>query len=203
MIIIGLTGGIASGKSTVSRILQELGAQIIDTDQLARQVVAPGQPAYREIVATFGRQILQADGSLNRRALGRIVFNDAAARERLNAIIHPRIRELAAKQIEAWRQKDPEAVIVIEAPLLLEAGMDAQVDVIWVVTAPQALRLERIRRRDKLSREEAESRLRSQKAGEAERLKRATVVIDNSGDLQATRAAVLAAWQDLVGAEKK
>ncbi|NLW07945.1 MAG: dephospho-CoA kinase [Clostridia bacterium] len=201
--IIGLTGGIASGKSTVSRILQELGAQIIDTDQLARQVVAPGQPAYREIVATFGRQILQADGSLNRRALGRIVFNDAAARERLNAIIHPRIRELAAKQIEAWRQKDPEAVIVIEAPLLLEAGMDAQVDVIWVVTAPQALRLERIRRRDKLSREEAESRLRSQKAGEAERLKRATVVIDNSGDLQATRAAVLAAWQDLVGAEKK
>jgi dephospho-CoA kinase len=202
VLLIGLTGGIASGKSTVSGILQELGAKIIDTDQLARQVVAPGQPAYREIVAAFGRRVLQPDGSLDRRALGRIVFNDAAARERLNAITHPRIRELAAAKTEYWRQQDAGAVIVIEAPLLLEAGMDAMVDAIWVVTAPQPLRLERIRRRDNLSRQEAESRLRAQEAGEAERLSRATVVINNSGDLQATRAAVVAAWQDLTGAGK-
>lgn len=199
MLVIGLTGGIASGKSTVSGILQELGAKIIDADQVAREVVAPGQPAYRQIVEAFGHRVLQPDGCLNRRALAQIVFNDAAARELLNAITHPRIRALVAAQLEAWRQTEPEAVVVIEAPLLIEAGMDDMVDAIWVVTAPELVRINRLMQRDNLSRQEAEKRLRAQ-AGEGDKLRRAKVVITNDGDLQAARAAVLAAWQQLPAA---
>jgi dephospho-CoA kinase len=196
MFIIGLTGGIASGKSTVAAILKELGAIVIDTDQVAREVVLPDKPAYRDIVAAFGRGILQPDGHLNRRALGRIVFSDAVARELLNAITHPRIREKVQAQIAALRQTDPEAVVVIEAPLLIEAGMDDMVDAIWVVTAPATVRLKRLMERDNLSPQEAESRLRAQ-MGEEERLRHAARIIPTGCDLDATRATVLAAWREL------
>ncbi|MDN5345512.1 MAG: dephospho-CoA kinase [Clostridia bacterium] len=196
MFIIGLTGGIASGKSTVAGILQGLGARVIDTDQVAREVVRPGQPAYQEIVAAFGRGILRPDGSLDRQALGRIVFSDAVAREVLNAVTHPRIREEVRAKIATLRQREPEAVVVIEAPLLLEAGMTDMVDAIWVVTAPAEVRLKRLMERDNLSLEEAASRLRAQ-MGERERLRYATRVIPTGGDLAATRASVLAAWREL------
>ncbi|WP_258359616.1 dephospho-CoA kinase [Moorella sulfitireducens (nom. illeg.)] len=196
MFIIGLTGGIASGKSTVAGILKELGAKVIDTDQIAREVVLPGQPAYRDIVAAFGGEILYPDGNLNRRALGRIVFSDANARELLNAITHPRIRERVQARIATLRQTDPGAVVVVEAPLLIEAGMNNMVDAIWVVTAPAKVRLKRLMERDNLSLQEAESRLRAQ-IGEEERLRCATRVIPTGGDLEATRAAVLAAWREI------
>lgn len=196
MLVIGLTGGIASGKSTVAGILRELGAKIINTDQVAREVVLPGQPAYEEIVAAFGRQVLQTDGCINRQALGRIVFNDAAAREILNAITHPRIRDKVLERLQDLRKEDPDAVVVIEAPLLIEAGMEKVVDAVWVVTAPERVRLKRLMERDNLSWQEAQSRLRAQ-MGEGERLRHATRVIPAGGDLAAMRASVLAAWQEL------
>lgn len=196
MFIIGLTGGIASGKSTVAGILKDLGAIIIDTDRVAREVVAPGRPAYREIVAAFGPRVLRPDGQLDRPALARIIFNDATARELLNAITHPRIRELVQKRLEDLRRANPKAIVVIEAPLLFEAGMEGMVDAVWAVTAPAPVRLKRLMARDKLSLAEAESRLRAQ-GEETARLRRATRVIPTGGDLEATRASVRAAWQEL------
>jgi len=196
MDIIGLTGGIASGKSTVAGFLRELGAKIIDTDQVAREIVLPGRPAYRDIVATFGRGVLDPGGRLDRRALGQVVFNDESARKKLNAITHPRIYEEVAGRIETLRREEPECAVVIEAPLLIEAGMHRMVDYIWVVTAPKDIRLKRLMARNNLTREEAESRLNAQ-AGEKEMLEIATTVIENAGELDKTRAAVLAAWWKL------
>ncbi|MDK2821410.1 MAG: dephospho-CoA kinase [Clostridia bacterium] len=196
MYIIGLTGGIASGKSTVSKILKELGAKIIDTDQVAREVVVPGQPAYKDIISNFGEGVLMPDGQLDRRALGNIVFNNAEAREILNSITHPRIREAVAKKIDTFRQENPDAVVIIEAPLLIEAGMDDMVDSIWVVTAPVPVRLKRLMARNRLSEEEAKSRLKSQ-AGDDFRLKYADKVINTGGDLEGTRQAVLRVWKEI------
>ncbi|MDN5361339.1 MAG: dephospho-CoA kinase [Moorella sp. (in: firmicutes)] len=196
MFIIGLTGGIACGKSTVAGILKELGAVIIDTDQVAREVVAPGRPAYREIVAAFGPLILQPDGQLDRPALARIIFNDPTARELLNAITHPQIRDRVQELLAELRRTDPEAVVVIEAPLLFEAGMEKMVDAVWAVTAPAPVRLKRLMARDNLSPPEAESRLRAQ-GEEGARLRRATRLIPTGGDLAATRTAVQTAWQEL------
>ncbi|MBC7323796.1 MAG: dephospho-CoA kinase, partial [Moorella sp. (in: Bacteria)] len=131
-----------------------------------------------------------------RQALGRIVFNDAAAREILNAITHPRIRDKVLERLQDLRKDDPDAVVVIEAPLLIEAGMEKIVDAVWVVTAPEKVRLKRLMERDNLSWQEAQSRLWAQ-MGEGERLRHATRVIPTGGDLAATRASVLAAWQEL------
>ncbi len=196
MFIIGLTGGIACGKSTVAAILKELGAVIIDTDRVAREVVVPGRPAYQEIVAAFGPLVLQPGGQLDRPALARIIFNDPTARELLNAITHPRIQERVQELLAGLQRTNPEAVVVIEAPLLFEAGMEKMVDAVWAVTAPAPVRLKRLMARDNLSRQEAESRCRAQ-GEETARLRRATRVLSTAGDLDATRAAVQAAWQEL------
>lgn len=201
MFVIGLTGGIAGGKSTVAAILKDLGAKVIDTDQVAREVVLPGEPAYRDIVAAFGKGIVLPDGQLNRKALGRIVFRDAAARELLNAITHPRIRARVEARLEDLKRTDPGAVVVIEAPLLIEAGMDDMVDAVWVVTAPEGVRLKRLMERDGLSLQEARNRLQAQME-EGERLRYATKIITTGGDFEATRASVLAAWQEIQGSRK-
>ncbi|NMB46644.1 MAG: dephospho-CoA kinase, partial [Firmicutes bacterium] len=191
-----------SGKSTVAVILQGLGAKIINTDELAREVVAPGQLAYRQIIDVFGCQVLRPDGLLDRRILGQIIFNDETARKQLNAITHPPIRERVAICLKKWRQKKSKTVVVIEAPLLIEAGMGNMVDTIWVVTAPAAIRLARIMRRDNLTFQEAKSRLQAQKAGEKEQLRQASIIIDNSGSLKETGAVVLAAWKKLMEVDK-
>ena len=196
MFIIGLTGGIACGKSTVAGILKELGAVIIDTDQVAREVVAPGRPAYREIVAAFGPLVLRPDGQLDRPALARIIFNDPTARELLNAITHPRIRKRVEELLAEVRRNDPGAVVVIEAPLLFEASMEKMMDAVWAVTAAAPVRLKRLTGRDNLSLPEAESRLKAQ-GEDGARLRRADKVIPTGGDLAATRATVQAAWQEL------
>lgn len=201
MLVIGLTGGIASGKSTVAGILADLGARIIDADKIAREIVEPGKPAWKEIKLAFGPQYLKSDGSIDRRALGNLIFSDATARQRLNAITHPLIKKEIADRIADYRKQEPSAVIVIEAPLLLEAGMQPMVDEIWVVTAPEEVRLKRLMARDQLSREEALQRLKSQWP-EEERLKYATRIIDTSKDIATTTAVVKTIWQELQGRMK-
>lgn len=189
--VIGLTGGIASGKSTVSRILRELGAEVIDADLVAREVMRPGTEAWRELVNHFGPQILDADGSINRRRLGRLVFTDPAALAALNEITHPCITRRIQEQVARARQEG--RVVVVDAPLLIEAGMHRMVDEVWLVVVEPGVQVERVMRRDNLTYQEALSRLRSQMPLEEKKMF-AHHVIDNSGPVQATRARVVELW---------
>ncbi len=205
MFIIGLTGGIATGKSTVVEILSRKGAYIIDADQLAREVVEPNQSAWREIVSWLGDSVLLPDQKLDRAKIAELVFGDPQKLKTLNAIIHPwvgaRILELT-KEIE---QKEPDAVIVYDIPLLIEAGMQEMVDLILLVYAPRELQLKRLEERDGLNPEEAELRLAAQLAIDEKR-KYAHQVIDNSGSLAETEKQVDRFWSNLDSlkeAEKK
>lgn len=189
--IIGLTGGIACGKSTVSRMLAARGAHIIDADKIAREVVLPGKPALQQIVETFGSQCLHEDGTLNRKYLGSIVFHDEAARKKLEAITHPAIRQEMMRQIAYWEEADPQGLTVADIPLLYESGWDKRYafsDIV-VVYAPRSVQLERLMKRDGLSEEEAVARLNAQMPIEQKR-KLADVVIDNSGSLEETERQV-------------
>jgi len=192
MYVIGLTGGIASGKSAVSCILRKLGACIIDADQLARQIVEPNQPAWQEIVAHFGKAVLLPDGHLNRKLLGNIVFNSPADRDVLNKITHKRIFR---KMEEAIRDMDKKGnqIVVLDVPLLIEAGFAALVDEVWVVYVSEALEMERLQKRDHLTADEAKARIQSQMPL-CEKLRYATIVINNEGDLAATACQVEKAW---------
>lgn len=195
MVLIGLTGGIASGKSVVSSRLRELGAVVVDADVLAREVVEPGTPALARIAEEFGPGVIAADGSLDRAALGSIVFTDADARARLNAITHPAVWERAQELFDAATRVDPRAVIVYDVPLLAE-GRGARpmtFDVVVVVDAPIDTRIARMVEHRGMTREEALHRIGAQ-ASDAERLAIADVVIDNSGDLSDTLAQVDALW---------
>ncbi len=185
----GLTGGIATGKSTVSAMLEALGCVVIDADQLAREVVEPGRPAYQEIVEAFGPRVLQLDRSIDRKALGAIVFTDVAARRRLEAITHPRIREGLAARLAELEASGFEGIVIFDAPVMIESGNHRTVDRLVVVVADEAAQLERQRRRDGTSDEDAIRRVRSQMPL-AEKAKLADHVIDNSGDLTATQARV-------------
>lgn len=197
MRVIGLTGGIASGKSTVSRMLRELGARVIDADAIAREVVEPGRPALTEIVAWLGRDILLDDGSLNRAKLGELVFGDSAARAALESITHPRITA-AAKAALSAAERDGCAVAVLDVPLLYEAGWDRYVDEVWVVYVDVATQLSRLMARDSLTDSQAAARVAAQMSLE-EKARRADIVIDNSGDPQDTAAQVDAAWRGAAG----
>ncbi|AAR33844.1 dephospho-CoA kinase [Geobacter sulfurreducens] len=179
MNIIGLTGGIASGKSTVSRILERLGAVVIDADQLAREAVMPGTSAHRSIVAAFGEGILLPDGAIDRKALGSIIFADSSARKRLEAITHPAIRDLAELRLAELRRSGV-PVAVYMAALLIEAGATDRVDEVWVVYVDRETQVRRVMARDGLSRSEAEQRLAAQMPME-EKAARGQVVIDNNG----------------------
>ena len=191
--VIGLTGGIGSGKSTVAKMLAEKGAVVVDADRLAREVVAPGQPAFEKIVETFGRGVLRPDGTLDRKALGEIVFRDPEARRRLEAITHPRIAERAQQELEAARSRGA-PVAVYEAALLVEKGLGDAFDGLVVVTTDPKTQVDRILARDGLSREEALARIAAQLPLE-EKAKAATWVIDNSGSLAETRRQVDALWE--------
>lgn len=199
MIVIGLTGGIGTGKSVVANMLREMGAALVDSDELAREVVAPGQPALAEIAAAFGPGVLAADGTLDRKALGGIIFADSAQRRRLEAITHPRIREASARRVEAAKAAGYR-VCVCDVPLLYEVGYDALglYDEIWVVTAPEDVQIARVRARDHLSAEEAARRLRAQWPL-ALKAQRADRVIDNGGSTEETRRQVEAALAAAVG----
>jgi dephospho-CoA kinase len=192
MRVIGLTGGIASGKSTVAEILAGLGVPVIDADQLARAVVAPGEPALAAIVAAFGEGVLNPDGSLNRPALGAIVFADPAARKRLEAITHPAIARLAEARLAELRQQGAPVAIYM-APLLIEAGVTGRVDEIWVVYADRETQLGRLMTRDGSTREQAERRLAAQLPME-EKAKQGRVIIDNRGSREELERQVRAVW---------
>ncbi len=162
MIVVGLTGGIATGKSTVARLFQECGAAVIDADVLARQAVEPGKPAWRDIVRTFGKGILNSDRTINRRALGAIVFRAPAKLRQLNAIVHPRVARAQARLVREIARKDPDAVIIYDVPLLFEAAAHRRMDKIVVVTADRKTQIARLQRRNHLTRAEALRRIRSQ-----------------------------------------
>lgn len=195
MKVIGLTGGIGSGKSTVSRYLRELGAMIIDADKVGHEVFKPETEAWREVVAAFGKQIVASNGTIDREKLGAIVFGNSEARVRLNQIMHPRIHEAVKAQLEEY-QRQGVAVVVLAAPLLLEAGWTSLVDEVWVTIAPEDTVLGRLKKRTGLSESESRARIRSQLPTE-ERIKQANVVIDTDCDLGELKAKVKELWRRL------
>lgn len=195
MIRVGLTGGVASGKSTVSAILDELGAVVIDADVLAREVVAPGTDGLREVVEAFGRDVLTEDGELDRPAMGAIVFADADKRRVLEAIIHPRVRERGA-EIEAGAS--PDDVVVHDIPLLAETGQAAGFDAVLVVDVPAATQVERMTELRGMTAEDAEARVAAQ-ASREERLAIATHVVDNTGTMDDLRRRVTEVYRELRG----
>ncbi|CUR58929.1 Dephospho-CoA kinase [metagenome] len=190
---VGLTGGIASGKSTVSAILADLGAVVVDADLLAREVVARGTPGLAAVVAEFGESVLTPQGDLDRPAMGAIVFADPAARKRLEAIIHPLVHQRGA-QLEAQAAAD--AVVVHDIPLLAEGGRAGSFDAVVVVDVPAEVQVERMMGDRGWSREEAEARIAAQATRE-DRLALATHVIDNTGSLEELRARVEQVYADL------
>ncbi|MCB2146476.1 MAG: dephospho-CoA kinase [Deltaproteobacteria bacterium] len=190
MIIAGLTGGIASGKSTVSRFLSEAGARIIDADEISREVVSQGTTGYDEILSFFGRTILLPDGEIDRKRLGEIIFNDPEKKARLDAIVHPQVFERSAEMIAQIATQTPDAVVIMDIPLLLEAGMERNLAEVIVVYVPEILQLERLMKRDGIDEQAAMARIRSQMPIEEKR-KRATVVIDNSRTLSDSRRQAL------------
>ncbi|GAB6157278.1 dephospho-CoA kinase [Desulfotomaculum varum] len=194
--LIGLTGNIASGKSTVAKYLKELGAQVIDADQAARQVVLPHSPALKEIVNSFGSGILHEDGTLNRAKLASIIFQDTAAKEKLEKIMHPRIADEVNRHISSLKKSHPGGILVLEAPLLIEAGWHKSVDQVWLVTVDPEVQLQRLILRDKLTPEQARQRIASQ-LPQTEKIKFAHVIINNSGSLSDMQRQVQANWHSL------
>lgn len=193
-VLIGLTGNIACGKSTVARMLAEKGAYVIDADAIAHEVIRKGTPAYEEILRRFGADILGPDEEIDRRRLGEIVFRDPIALRDLEAIVHPAVLVEIQQRIQAC----PEApAIVIEAIKLIESGFDRACDTLWVVTCPESEQVRRLMKERGLTEEEARVRIRAQPPQE-EKIRRADVVIDNSGDLEATRRQVEQAWRKWV-----
>jgi dephospho-CoA kinase len=162
MILVGLTGGVATGKSTVAKMFEQCGAVVIDADQLARDAVEPGKPAWREIVTLFGKAVLNPDRSLNRQTLGTIVFRHPAKRHALEAIIHPRVAREQARLTRQAARQDPQSIVIYDVPLLFEAGIDKRVDHTIVVTADRETQVARLKKRNHLSRAEALRRIRSQ-----------------------------------------
>lgn len=189
---VGLTGGIASGKSTVARLLESYGAILIDSDVLAREVVSPGTPGLREVVAAFGSDVLAADGSLDRAKLGALVFKDPDARRRLEGIVHPRVRARAA---ELHAAAPPDAVVVQDIPLLAETGQADRFDAVVVVDAPEEVQLARLAERG-LSEDDAKARIAAQATREQRRAI-AHHIIDNSGDLESLERQVRELWEQL------
>jgi dephospho-CoA kinase len=193
--IIGLTGGIAAGKSTVSGRWAEHGAVVVDADRLARDAVAPGSPGLEQVAERFGPSVIAADGALDRAALGTIVFADPAARKELEAITHPEVWRLAQAAFDAAEQADPDAVVVYDVPLLAEArgSRPLRFDAVVVVDAPAAVRIERLVQHRGMSREEAERRVGAQ-ASDADRLALADHVVDATGTLEDTVRSADQVW---------
>ena len=204
MKVIGLTGGIASGKSTVAQFLKELGAVIIDADKVGHEAFEPNTETWREVVAAFGKEILTPDNEVDRQKLGKIVFADSQALVRLNQIVHPRIYALVKARIEDYRRRGIK-VVVLELPLLVEVPLSMkpgqptlsdEVDEVWVTVAPQAVVLKRLKDKSGLSQAESLARIRSQLPSK-ERLKHADVVIETDCGLEELKAKVAKLWRGL------
>ena len=189
MLVVGLTGGIASGKTVVSRMLKDLGALIIDADEVSREVVAPQTRCWEKLVSSFGKEILQEDLTLDRKKLADRVFNNPKELLTLNSLIHPEIKERIDDRLIAIKNKNPEAIVIIDAALIIETGMYEKYDKLIVVCADEKTQIERILHRDKLSQDEAEKRIHSQ-LPLRDKLKIADFVIENEGTLSKTKEQV-------------
>lgn len=194
MLLVGLTGGIGSGKTTVARMLERRGAVVFDADVLARKAVEPGTPGFNAVVERFGASVLAPGGDLDREALASIVFADPAARRDLEAIVHPEVRRMFAEACEAYR--DTDAVIVFSAPLLVETGMHTAFDVLIVVSATEGTQIERLMRGRGMSEEQIRARMAAQAPLE-EKAAVADILIDNEGTLEELEAQVDRVWTDL------
>lgn len=184
MFKLGLTGGIATGKTTISNYLKTKGIPVLDADEYARKVVEPGTPGLTDIVNTFGKQVLQSDGSLNRKLLGQIIFNDMTARQKLNDITHPRIQQMMTDELQKLvKGKTP--LVILDIPLLLENHNIAGADAIMVVTVPESIQLNRLMQRNNLTKEEAQRRIDAQMPL-SEKEKLADFIVDNSGTIANT-----------------
>jgi dephospho-CoA kinase len=199
--VIGLTGGIASGKSTAGRMLAAAGVPVIDADVLAREAVAAGSPGLRAVVERFGATVLDAAGALDRQRLGAIVFGDDDARRALNAIVHPEVARLAAERFATLRSSGQHAWCVYEVPLLFENGLEAAMAATILVAVPDAVQLARVRQRDGLAEDAARARIRAQMPQDEKR-RRATVVVENDADLPTLAARLSAAWERVTGEQR-
>ena len=196
MLKVGLTGGIASGKSTVSGMFRELGAHIIDADVLAKEALEPGRPAYAETIRVFGRRIAGSDGRIDRRALGEIVFGDPEKRRALEAIVHPRVFEEEARIFGELSAREPRGIAVFDAALLIESGAHVRMDKVVLVWCREETQVARMAEKWGLTPEEAAVRVRAQMPLD-EKKKYADYVIDNDGDLAGTRAQVARIYSEL------
>ena len=196
MLIVGLTGGVASGKTAASQVLKEEGAYIIDADKIARELVQPQKPAWNELIRAFGKDILQEDGSIHRKKLAEKVFADPKQRKRLNQILHPRIKEEMGRRTKEIGQKDPEAIVVIDAPLLVELGDHYEMDKLIVVTSTQTQQIERLKERDGIG-PEAALKILSSQMSLGEKVKLADFIIGNEGSLEETKKRAREVFKEL------
>lgn len=194
MLLVGLTGGIGSGKSTVGRMLERRGAILFDADLLARDAVAPGTPGHAAVVERFGAQVLDPDGGIDRSALAALVFTDPRARADLEAIVHPEVFRLLSEVVDPYRSTGK--VVVFDAPLIVETGFHEACDVVLLVTAPVSTRIERLMRYRGMLADDAETRIASQ-ASEEERERIADIAIRNEGGLEDLEREVDRVWEEL------
>jgi dephospho-CoA kinase len=201
MLRVGLTGGIATGKSTVGAMFVELGCHLIESDQITHQLFEPGQAVHAAVVKQFGNRILAPDGTIDRRILGDIVFKDPQARAKLNGLVHPAIIQRQQEWLQEMEAQDPHGIAIVDAALMIEVGTYRNYAKVIVVTCSPEMQRERLRARSALSEEEIESRIRSQMPAE-EKIKYADFVIENSGSLRATQEQVRHVYQQLRAAAK-
>lgn len=192
--VIGLTGGIGSGKSTVAKVLEDEGAVVLSADLMGHEVYLPGKPAYDEIIATFGREVLAGDGTIDRKKLGPIVFSDPANLAKLNAITHPRMKEMMRGRLGEIA-KQGTAFAVLEAALLFDAGWDDLTDEVWVTVAPAKVAAERTAARSGIPVEQVLERIQKAQMETDERVRRSDVVIDTSGTIEETIERAREAWR--------
>lgn len=196
MKVIGLTGGIACGKSTVSKMLAELGAAIIDADMIAREVIKKGTPVWQKVKETFGEEYFRPDGEVDRQKLGELVFSSPEALRKLNSITHPAIQEHVLSEIERLKSMGGYKAVVVDAALLIEAGWCDMVDEVWLVIADREIQIERLMKRNGLTRQQALNRINSQMDQDIKK-RYADRIIDNSNGLEYTRKQVERLWAEL------
>jgi len=197
MLKVGLTGGIASGKSTVSRIFASFGAKVLDADEVAREVLLPGQPAWTKLRRAFGQEFFHPDGTVKRKQLRKLVFADPEKRSQLNAIVHPEVMKEINRRSEILSSSVQTGVLLVDVPLLLEVGVANRFDKVVVVYVSKSVQVNRLQQRDGISEEEAKQALKAQMAL-SKKVEQADYVIDNSGTLEETQAQVQRVWQELL-----